>query len=111
MNLIVYSMCGSVKFGRINYLSSFVSPDEVVQVAGRACGGNHHPDSIPPMRKLPCLFWTPKWYWVRSSPGKAFPGEVDRCLTGPKGMTREAENPWIIKKKKYLPFVVYCSRH
>ncbi|CAF1926300.1 unnamed protein product [Brassica napus] len=23
-------------------------PDEVVQVAGRACGGNHHPGSIPP---------------------------------------------------------------
>ncbi|KAF3586272.1 hypothetical protein F2Q69_00029726, partial [Brassica cretica] len=22
-------------------------PDEVVQVAGRACGGNHHPGSIP----------------------------------------------------------------
>ncbi|WZZ68093.1 hypothetical protein YC2023_079463 [Brassica napus] len=23
---------------------------------------------FPPMRKLPCLFWTPKRYWVRSSP-------------------------------------------
>ena len=56
----------------------------------------------PPMRKLPCLFWTPKRYWVRSSPGKTFSGEVDRCLTGPRGMTREAENLRIIKKKKYL---------
>ncbi|KAL0684227.1 hypothetical protein Bca4012_051075 [Brassica carinata] len=24
-------------------------------------------DSLP-MRKLPCLFWTPKRYWIRSSP-------------------------------------------
>ncbi|KAL0835399.1 hypothetical protein Bca101_087288 [Brassica carinata] len=30
------------------------------------------------------------WYWVLGlvpSPGKALPGEVDRCLTGPRGMT------------------------
>ena len=51
------------------------------------------------MRKLPCLFWTLKRYWVRSSPGKALPGEVNRCLTGPRGMTREMGNPWIKKKK------------
>uniref|UniRef100_A0A0D3CXK6 Uncharacterized protein n=1 Tax=Brassica oleracea var. oleracea TaxID=109376 RepID=A0A0D3CXK6_BRAOL len=25
------------------------------------------------MRKLPCLFWTPKRYWVRSSPGIGVP--------------------------------------
>ncbi|KAF3585900.1 hypothetical protein F2Q69_00029631 [Brassica cretica] len=49
-------------------------------------------DSLP-MRKLPCFFWTPKRYWVRSSPGKALSGEVDCCLTGPRGMTREAGNP------------------
>ena len=52
------------------------------------------------MRKLPCLFWTPKRYWVRSSPGKALPGEVDRCLTGPRGMIREAGTPGLSKKKK-----------
>ena len=57
-------------------------------------------DSLP-MRKLSCLFWTPKRYWVRSSPGKALPDEVDRCLTGPRGMIREAGNPWIIKKENY----------
>ncbi|KAF3509286.1 hypothetical protein F2Q69_00003595 [Brassica cretica] len=29
-------------------------PDEVVQVAERACGGNHHPGSIfPPCRNYP----------------------------------------------------------
>ncbi|KAF3506061.1 hypothetical protein F2Q69_00002578 [Brassica cretica] len=50
------------------------------------------------MQKLPYLFWTPNRYWIRSSPGTALPGEVDRCLTGFRGMTREAGNPWIIKK-------------
>ncbi|KAF3537324.1 hypothetical protein F2Q69_00025397 [Brassica cretica] len=29
------------------YSTKTISPDEVVQVAGRACGGNHHPGSIP----------------------------------------------------------------
>ncbi|KAF2552185.1 hypothetical protein F2Q68_00037298 [Brassica cretica] len=55
----------------------------VVQVAGQVYGGNLHPGSIPPMRKLSCLFWTPKQYWIRSSPAKA-----RRALRALKGLVR-----------------------
>ncbi|WZZ39572.1 hypothetical protein YC2023_035831 [Brassica napus] len=65
---------------------------DAIQVAGRVCGGNHHPGSIPsPSGNYPassgyqsCII--PKLYWVRSNPGTALPGEVNRCLTGPRRM-------------------------
>ena len=42
-------------------------------------------------------------YWMLSlvlSPGKALLGEVDRCLTGPRGMTHVTGKPLDYKKKK-----------
>lgn len=76
-------------------------------MAGQACSGNHHPGE--PMQKLSCLFWTPKQYWIRSNPGTVFPSEADRCLTGPKKMIRETENPWIIKKKTNKIILNICE--
>ena len=42
-------------------------------------------------------------YWVLdlvSSPGKAFPDEVDRCLTGSRGMIHVSGEPLDYQKKQ-----------
>ena len=58
--------------------------DEVVQVEGQACGGNHHPGSILSMRKLPCLIWTPKRVLDLRTQRKISRVKLACCLTGPR---------------------------
>ena len=50
-----------------------------------------------------CPFCHQMRYWVLGlvpSPGKTLPGEVDRCLTGPRGMIHVSGEPLDYKKKK-----------
>ena len=50
-----------------------------------------------------CLFCHQMRYWVLGlvpSPGKVLPGEVDRCLTGPRGITHVSGEPLDYQKKK-----------
>ena len=50
-----------------------------------------------------CSFCHQMRYWVLDlvpSPGKALPGEVDRCLIGSRGMTHVSGKPMDYKKKK-----------
>ena len=54
----------------------------------------------PPMRKLACFIWTPKADIGPSGSGKNLPGEAALLPDRTQGLTREARNPGLQKKKK-----------
>ncbi|KAF3611382.1 hypothetical protein DY000_02051101 [Brassica cretica] len=58
------------------------------------------------MRKLSCLFWTPKWYWVRSSPEHS---RWPPPLLGFSEVYRVYENHDSLPYKKIYVIHVYIS--
>lgn len=74
--------------------------DEVAQVVRSLKTNGHAPEFELPGGELPLPCHQMR-YWVFElilSPGIIFPGKVDRCLTGSRGIIRVSGEPRIIKK-------------